>query len=269
MTFPTIHINTLNQASTSGYAVDLPTAAGGAVDPATNDILLLIIETANEAVSITADGGGTWTEVTNSPQGNGTGGGSSATRLTVFWSRFNGSQTSPTISDSGDHQQTLMALVRGCKTTGDPFNITSGGNEGSDTSLDIDGATTTAADCLVLVIATLHVNNATALFGTTWTNSDLANITIFKQVSTNQGNDGQISIVTGEKASAGAYGTTSNTLQFSQPAIKAYMTIAMEPAAGGGGGVVKTINGLAIASVKTHNGLAVASVKTINGTAYQ
>ena len=34
-------------------------------------------------------------------------------------------------------------------------------------------------------------------------------------------------------------------------------------------GVVKTVNGLAIASIKTINGLAVASVKTVNGTAYQ
>jgi hypothetical protein len=34
-------------------------------------------------------------------------------------------------------------------------------------------------------------------------------------------------------------------------------------------GVVKTVNGLAIASIKTINGLAVASVKTINGAAYQ
>lgn len=38
---------------------------------------------------------------------------------------------------------------------------------------------------------------------------------------------------------------------------------------GGGGGVVKTINGLAYASVKTLNGLAVASVKTKNGIATQ
>ena len=37
----------------------------------------------------------------------------------------------------------------------------------------------------------------------------------------------------------------------------------------GGGGVVKTINGLAIASVKTINGLAIGSVKTKNGAATQ
>lgn len=36
-----------------------------------------------------------------------------------------------------------------------------------------------------------------------------------------------------------------------------------------GGSVIKTVNGLAVASVKTINGLAVASVKTINGAAAQ
>ena len=34
---------------------------------------------------------------------------------------------------------------------------------------------------------------------------------------------------------------------------------------GGGGSLIKTINGLAIASVKTINGLAIASVKTVGG----
>lgn len=34
---------------------------------------------------------------------------------------------------------------------------------------------------------------------------------------------------------------------------------------GGGGSLIKTVNGLAVASVKTWNGLAIASVKTING----
>jgi len=39
--------------------------------------------------------------------------------------------------------------------------------------------------------------------------------------------------------------------------------------AAGAAGVVKTVNGLAIASIKTINGLAVASVKTLDGVAYQ
>ena len=34
-----------------------------------NDILLLFVETANQAISITNQNGGTWTQVTGSPQG--------------------------------------------------------------------------------------------------------------------------------------------------------------------------------------------------------
>lgn len=44
-------------------------------------------------------------------------------------------------------------------------------------------------------------------------------------------------------------------------------TIAVRPAAAGGGTAIKTVNDLAIASVKTVNGLAIASVKTKNGLA--
>jgi hypothetical protein len=45
--------------------------------------------------------------------------------------------------------------------------------------------------------------------------------------------------------------------------------VGYQPAAAGGGGVVKTINGTAYASVKTINGTAVASVKTLTGAATQ
>lgn len=48
--------------------------------------------------------------------------------------------------------------------------------------------------------------------------------------------------------------------------FKPVLDIAQAPAAGG---VIKTVNGLAIASIKTIKGTVVASVKTINGTAYQ
>lgn len=34
---------------------------------------------------------------------------------------------------------------------------------------------------------------------------------------------------------------------------------------GGGGSLIKSLNGLAIASVKSRNGLAIASIKSING----
>lgn len=96
----------------------------------------------------------------------------------------------------------------------------------SDTSLSATGATTTADDCLVCIIATLMDDAQN--FGATWTNADLANITARTNFSGTAGNDGRGILVTGEKASQGAYGATTNTLTANS--VKGLMTIALEPA---------------------------------------
>src|SRR3990167_1041205 len=91
----------------------LPTVAGvgtitkglGAITPTmptgvlTNDVLLLFIETSDQASTVSG-GTETWAAVTGSPVTGATG-----TRLTVFWARASqNSPTSPTTNDSGDHQ---------------------------------------------------------------------------------------------------------------------------------------------------------------------
>lgn len=194
---------------------------------ATDDILLLFIETANEAISIANANGGTWTEVTNSPQGTGTAGGTTATRLTTFWSRYNGSQTAPVTSDSGDHQFAVMIAVRGCETSGNPWNITSGNTDASDTSLSIDGATTTVNDCFVVTAAALADDASDLASG--WTHS----FTSHNQRSnwtTTAGNDGRLLITTGEYLTAGTYGATTATLDVA--IVKACMTVALMPPQG-------------------------------------
>ena len=195
----------------------------------TNDILLLFVETANQAVSITNQNGGTWTQVTGSPQGTGTAGGSSATRLTVFWSRYNGTQGAPTVSDSGNHQLGRMIAIRGATTSGDPCDVTAGGVEStSDTSGSIPGATTTVANDLVVVaIATsLPDANSTSRFSG-WTNADLSSLTERTDNSVNAGNGGGLATATGVKATAGAYGATAVTLASS--ATKGMMSIVLKP----------------------------------------
>jgi len=210
-------------------------SGAGAVTPAlpsglqSNDILLLFLETANQAISISNQNGGSWTEVTNSPQGTGAAGGASATRLTAFWSRYNGTQGAPTVSDSGNHQVGLIIAVRGCVTTGNPWNVTAGGVEStSDTSGAIPGATTTVANTLVVAaIATdLPDANGTANFSA-WANSNLTNVAERTDNTRNAGNGGGLAIATGEKATAGAYGNTTVTCGTS--AIKGMMSIALKP----------------------------------------
>ena len=196
-----------------------------------NDVLLLFVETANQAVSITNQNGGTWTQVTNSPQGTGTAGAIDATRLTVFWSRYNGTQGAPTTSDSGDHQFGRIYAFRGVVTSGTPFNISSGNNEGtSDTSLSATGATTTTADSLVVIGATISMELGTENFGGAWTNAALASITVRGNDWGTAGNDGRLAVITGQKAAAGAYGATTNTLTVGSE--KGLMTIALTGNAG-------------------------------------
>jgi len=195
---------------------------------ATNDILLLFLETANQAISISNQNGGTWTAVTNSPQGTGTAGGTSATRLTVFWSRYNGSQGAPTTSDSGNHQLGRIIAIRGAVTSGNPWDVTAGGVEStSDTSGSIPGATTTVANTLVVaaIATSLPDASGTANFSA-WANGNLTSITERTDNTVTAGNGGGLGIVTGVKATAGAYGSTTVTAASS--AVKGMMSIALK-----------------------------------------
>ena len=196
---------------------------------ATGDILLLFLETANQAISIANQNGGTWTAVTNSPPGTGTAGSTSATRLTVFWSRYNGTQGAPTTSDSGDHQLGRMIAIRGAAASGNPWNVTAGGVEAvSDTSGSIPGATTTVANTLVVAAIATALPDATGTSNfSSWANSNLTGITERTDNTTSQGNGGGLGIVTGTKATAGAYGNTSVTCASSS--YKAMMSIAIKP----------------------------------------
>ena len=223
-------------AATPTFVAAGTVASGtGAITPAlpaglqANDILLLFVETANQTLSITNQNGGTWTQVTGSPQGTGTAGGTAATRLTAFWSRYNGTQGAPTVSDSGNHQLARMIAIRGATTSGDPCDVTAGGVEAtSDTSGSIPGATTTVAyDLVVAAIATsLPDASSTARFSG-WTNADLSGLTERTDNSVNAGNGGGLAIATGTKTTAGVYGATAVTLV--NAAQKGMMSIAIKP----------------------------------------
>jgi len=249
--------NTKNNYITVSAGGAMPTfvAAGtvasgtGTITPAlpagiaTNDILLLFLETANQAISISNQNGGTWAEVTGSPQGTGTAGGSSATRLTAFWSRYNGSQGAPTASDSGNHQLGRIVAIRGAATSGNPWDVTAGGVESTaDTSGSIPGATTTVSNALVVAaIATaLPDASGTANFSA-WTNANLSSLTEQTDNTVTAGNGGGLGIAAGGKATAGAYGNTAVTCASS--ARKGMISIALKPSGGGGSAPVANFTG--------------------------
>ena len=225
------------QASGAPTFVAAGTVASGtgAITPAlpagiaSNDILLLFLETANQAISISNQNGGTWTAVASSPQGTGTAGGTSATRLTAFWSRYNGTQGAPTTSDSGNHQLGRIIALRGAAASGNPWDVAAGGVESTaDTSGAIPGATTTVANTLVVAaIATaLPDASGTANFSS-WANTNLVGLTERTDNTVTAGNGGGLGLATGGKAAAGAYGNTTVTVATS--ATNGLLSIALKP----------------------------------------
>jgi hypothetical protein len=114
-------------------------------------------------------------------------------------------------------------------TSGDPFNVVSSGafSDTEDTSQSVPGATTTVVDTLVLLLCTNGANFTT----NTWsslTNSDLATLTDQASFHDTIQNGGGALVATGEKASAGTYGTTTVTSQ--RTSAEAAISIAFKPA---------------------------------------
>jgi hypothetical protein len=148
----------------------------------------------------------------------------------VFWKRAVGGDSMPVVTDSGDHTTCAVHRFAGVKTTGDPWNVAAGGNDSNanDTSAVVPGATTTAVDCLVVLVQGTS-NNATVTTNCgAVTNADLATITEQFDSSNTSGLGGGHCIITGEKASASSY--AASTLTMSATTYKAAFSIALEGA---------------------------------------
>ena len=212
----------------SGTAV----AGTGAVTAAwpthqTDDVALLVIETANEAITLGANAAD-WTQVTNSPQGTGTAGGTAATRLTVFWSRATSAAMGDVgVNDAGNHVRANIYTFRGVITTGNPWDVTAGDVAATaSTGVSIPGATTSVVDTLVVAIVANGTDTNTAQCSA-WANADLANVVQIAGDNTNVGNGGGTCLATGDKAVAGTYGATTATLVTSS--VQGRMSIALKP----------------------------------------
>ncbi|HSD44442.1 MAG TPA: DUF4347 domain-containing protein, partial [Burkholderiales bacterium] len=183
------------------------------------DLLLAVFESqGGQAVSFTNQNGGTWNLLAN-PNTN-TGGNS--TRLTVFWSVYNGTQGDPTTNDPGNHVSGFIAAFRGVNTT-TPINITSQ-STGNSSAVSIATATTTVADTLVVMVGSSDDDADT--FGT-WANAGLTSVTDRYQASHAQNSQGTISMATGIRATTGSYAASTSTLSGSSH--WAGMTIALAP----------------------------------------
>jgi hypothetical protein len=198
-----------------------------------DDILVIDVELSGGDASFAVPSG--WNEFPDSPQAvTGTGG----TKLQKFWKRAtSGAEAAPTFSiSSKNHILARASVFRGCETSGNPSDVTAGGTNkaSADTAVSAAGDTSTVADGLVVITVARGTDSSSTTQFDSWANADLANLTERWEAGTTDGNGGGLALVTGEKATAGAFGATTATL--ATTALQAIHTVVLKPAAGGGGG---------------------------------
>lgn len=193
---------------------------------AIDDIALLLVQTANQAVTLSTPAG--FVQVASSPQGTGTAGGTSATRLTVFWARATSTtMATPTVADSGNNQVAQIITFRGVFGTGNPWDVTAGNVlTPASTAFSIPGATTTVANTLVVAMVANATDTTTAQTSG-WTNANLSGLTEIADANRSSGNGGGFGAAAGVKATAGAYGNTTGSLATSS--VQGRISIALRP----------------------------------------
>lgn len=194
----------------------------------TDDIGLAFLESCNQAFTPPAG----WAEVTNSPQGTGTAGTDPATRLSVQWKRAtSNAEASPNFGDSGDHNTGFIMAVRNCASSGNPWDITSGGVKAvASTSTSIAGVTTTQSNDLLIYAVARDDDLATAHYSS-WADASLTTgpWEIIDQ-GTGLSNGGGMGVAYGTLAAAGASGTMTATNSVS--CVEGFMAIALKTTAG-------------------------------------
>ena len=198
----------------------------GAVSPAwpahaTNDIALLFVESRGTQAATLSTAAG-FTAVANSPQTTSPDG--TGTRLTVFWARAtSNAMGAPTVADPGDHVYARIITYRGVTTTGNPWDATAGGVR--DGTISLSSITTTVADTLVVQAVSRDNDLATAAFSAQ-TNANLASIAERADAGTTSGNGGGFAVWDGIKATAGATGITTTTVNVAS--VNAFLSIALK-----------------------------------------
>lgn len=191
-----------------------------------NDILFLLMETEDTATMSFVDQAG-YSEVAGSPVVAGSGG--VGTQLHLYWKRAASSaESNPVIDDTGNHQRARILAVKGCVTSGDPWDATpSTDTEGTgSTSVTIPGGTTSGNHRLILTIVTNPTDTIVSQVSG-WANSSLKNKWERVNNNSSSGNGGGFALLSGELPIAGTYDATTATLETS--AVQARMSIALKP----------------------------------------
>jgi hypothetical protein len=215
-------VGALSHSTSSLGSVALPSGH------TTNDLLVLMIQTSNQAPSPVCPS--TWTQA--GPQnGAGTAGNANANRLIVCWKRDGGSETNPAVADSGDHQMAAIAAYSGVATTGDPFHFLSSGTKATaSTSFSATGGQTAVDNSLVVVIGGASIDATSTTQCGSATNTDLGSLTERLDSFDVDGTGGGFCLEDGTKVTAGSVGAT--TLTEGTSTADAWMTLALLPNTG-------------------------------------
>lgn len=187
-----------------------------------NDIGVLIAESADQAIALGTAAG--FAEITGSPVSV-----VGDTRLGAFWCRAtSGAQASPVITDPGNHCAAMLIVVRGCITTGNPWDQVTTDTGASSTSVTFPAVVTTVVDTLVLGLIATGTDTSTGQLGS-GSSSSLSIEETGKSNYTALGTGGGCGYIAGTKATAGS--TSGTTATLSTAGAQARMTLALKPPA--------------------------------------
>ncbi len=220
-----------------GFVAAGPTIAGVAnltvewpgTQSAGNLGILLLETNQTDTVSVTG-----WTQPESSPQENS----GQNHKLSVFLTVATGSDAAVTITDPGNHGIAQILVFSGVDTSA-PIEATAGVSPGTnDVSITCPSVNTAVDGCAILHIAgTGRDATLTGQYGS-WTNANLTSITDVADDVTGQAGGGGFGAAWGILATAGASGTATAVQNAS--GIWTAITIALKPAAIGGGNIITT-----------------------------
>jgi hypothetical protein len=205
------------------------TLGGANVTKNPGDLIMVFLESANQA--FTAPVGGGYTQLT--ANGTGTAGAAAATRLTIFYKISNGTETTYVTGDSGDHQTVFSLIIRYVDRE-NPINVSAGAAVAAPpvatATITWSAVTPTRPECMIINAAAFDRDanlNPYITAGNEPTNANLTNITSRVNRTFNTGSGGGLGVWTAEKST----NTTTGSSTATQPTALAYVhhTIAIAP----------------------------------------
>lgn len=173
-----------------------------------DDILLLATETnVTGGLTVPSTPSGV-ANTTNSPRAQGT----NVTALNAFWKRASSSSESDIVVPATSNHQTGIPLrIRGCLSSGNPWDTQTMGGQGSGTSRTFNGFNTLTTDSLILYMIVSDFSTTSDNFTSFNSPSGLTGFTVLDQNFTSGGNGGGVVVAYGTKATVGFVGNLTWT----------------------------------------------------------